>query len=111
MYDFTLNETNTTADFLRNFTKRPKNETLEGWKNEPGRDVGLFIPRGYMWYTPVTDVLDDFFLKVDYRLITNGGYALAVILILVGAFTPHAEEEGEKKEGEGEKDEAAKKDD
>ena len=49
-------------------------------------------------------MLDDFFLKVDYRLITNGGYALAVLLILVGAFTPHAEEEGEEKEGEKDKD-------
>ena len=70
--------------------------------------AGLFIPRGVTWYTPLTDALDDFFARVDYRLVSNGGYAFAVILILVGAFTPHQEEDEEK---EDEKDEKDKKED
>lgn len=48
MYDFTHNETLATADFLRNFTKRPRNETLENG----GRGDGLRIPRGPTWITP-----------------------------------------------------------
>mmetsp|Transcript_17141 Transcript_17141/g.52711 ORF Transcript_17141/g.52711 Transcript_17141/m.52711 type:complete len:211 (-) Transcript_17141:42-674(-) len=101
MYDFTLNETNTTADFLRNFTRRPKNETIENG----GRDVGLYIPRGETWYTPLTDKLDEFFEVVDYRMMSTGLTVLAVGLIVVGALVP------QEHNIEAEKEEAAKKSD
>ena len=84
MYDFTSNETNTTSDFLRNFTRRPRNETLENG----GRDVGLYIPRGPTWYSPLTDALDEFFLVVDYRMLSTGLTAFAVLLVVVGALIP-----------------------
>lgn len=91
MYDFTRNETLVTADFLRNFTKRPRNETLE----DGGRGNGERIPRGPTWLTPfiapVTDRLDAFFLECDYRLLSTALCGFAVVLVLVGAFTPHAD--------------------
>ena len=125
MYDFTENVTETNSDFLRNFTKRLKNVTLE----DGGRGEGLRIPRGPMWFTPlikpITDKLDLFFEMVDYRMLSTGMGAFSVLLVLVGAFTPHAEEESDedkkKKEDAKEKKddpddaepkgEAAKKDD
>ena len=89
------NETETNAEFLRNFTKRAKNVTLE----DGGRGEGLRIPRGPMWFTPlikpITDKLDLFFEMVDYRMLSTGMGAVSVLLVLVGAFTPHAEEESD----------------
>ena len=97
MYDFTSNETNTTSDFLRNFTRRPRNETLENG----GRDVGLYIPRGPTWYSPLTDALDEFFLVVDYRMLSTGLTAFAVLLVVVGALIPQehnlADDDADKK--------------
>ncbi|EGB02532.1 hypothetical protein AURANDRAFT_68792, partial [Aureococcus anophagefferens] len=81
MYDFTENVTETNSDFLRNFTKRLKNVTLE----DGGRGEGLRIPRGPMWFTPlikpITDKLDLFFEMVDYRMLSTGMGAFSVLLV------------------------------
>ncbi|KAH8091483.1 hypothetical protein JL720_5789 [Aureococcus anophagefferens] len=93
--EINVNVTETNSDFLRNFTKRLKNVTLE----DGGRGEGLRIPRGPMWFTPlikpITDKLDLFFEMVDYRMLSTGMGAFSVLLVLVGAFTPHAEEESD----------------
>ena len=107
MYDFTLNETETNAEFLRNFTKRAKNVTLE----DGGRGEGERIPWGPQWYTPyvkhITKPLDAFFEQVDYRMLSTGLGALSVLSIVVGALIPHKEEETE--EDKKKKEEAKEK--
>lgn len=40
---------------------------------------------------PITDRLDEFFVAVDYRVLSTALCGFAVLLVLVGAFTPHDE--------------------
>ena len=52
MYDFTRNETLVTADFLRNFTKRPRNETLEDGARPAKEFLGVQLDPAFPRATP-----------------------------------------------------------
>ena len=50
---------------------------------------------------PLTDALDEFFLVVDYRMLSTGLTAFAVLLVVVGALIPQehnlADDDADKK--------------
>lgn len=64
---------------------------MDKFLNDTDKGEGAKIPRKAGPLKGLKESLDDFFERVDYRAICLGLVAVAVVLILIGAFTPHAE--------------------
>lgn len=64
---------------------------MDAFLNNTDKGEGDKIPRKAGPLKDLKESLDNFFEVVDYRAICLGLVAVAVVLILIGAFTPHAE--------------------
>lgn len=70
-------------------------DTLAAFLNATDRGEGIKVPRKDGPLKPIHEALGNFFDVVDYRLLSIALCSLSVLLILVGAFMPHPEVDGD----------------
>lgn len=73
----------------------PALDAMAAFLNITERHDGEKVPRKAGPLKPVHEALGQFFDIVDYRLLTTILCVASIILILIGAFTPHADDDAD----------------